>query len=322
VVLLVSVVAAGGCGGAHATTRAASTVSEARSAAATIPGPVALHLTGTVRLPAAVQLPAVAPYGSGALAIGGLDSADASVSDILSIGDGGARDVGRLPAARHDAAAANIDGQAYFFGGGDLGSASDLILRVGSGGSRVVGRLPINASDIEAATIGHTAYVVGGYTETTPLRTIVAFTPGAGVRVAGMLPRPLRYAAIAAVGGRLLIAGGTSGVIAQRAILSFDPRTGSVRQVGLLPHPITHAAGASLNGRFYVLGGRGENLDEQRSSMLAVDPSSGAVTSAGRLPRPLSDLGAASLSGRILLVGGRDSSGAAQAQALTLAPAR
>ncbi|HTD57465.1 MAG TPA: hypothetical protein VK672_01095, partial [Solirubrobacteraceae bacterium] len=140
-------------------------MSDARSATAAIPAPVALRLTGTVRLPVAVQLPAVAQHGSGALALGGLDSADGSVSDVISIDNGGARDVGRLPAARHDAAAADIAGQAYFFGGGDQGSASDLILHVGSGGAQVVGHLPIGASDIEAATIGRTAYVVGGYTE-------------------------------------------------------------------------------------------------------------------------------------------------------------
>jgi hypothetical protein len=76
-------------------------------------------------------------------------------------------------------------------------------------GAPVAGRLPAPASDVAAAAIGGTAYVVGGYTETTPLRTIVAFSPGSGAHVAGMLPRPLRYAAVAAVGGRLLIAGGT-----------------------------------------------------------------------------------------------------------------
>lgn len=320
--LLISAPVGSGCAGTHTASKGASTAVGARARTTAPPAPVALRVTGTVQLPAAVQLPAVAPYGGGALALGGLDSADSSVSDIVSIDSGGARTIGQLPSARHDAAAANIDGQPYFFGGGDLASASDLILRVEARESKIAGHLPVGASDVEAATIGHTAYVVGGYTETTPLRTIVAFNPSTGTRIAGTLPRPLRYAAVAAVGEHLLIAGGTYGVTAQRAILSFDPSTGQVRQIGLLPSPTTHAAGASLNGRFYVLGGRGENLEEQRASIFAVDPLSGAVSHAGRLPRPLSDLGVASLPGRILLVGGRDPSGAVQDRALTLTPAR
>ena len=158
-----------------------------------------------------------------------------------------------------------------------------------------------------AAAIGSTAYVVGGFTETTPLRTIVAFTPGGTTRVVAMIPRPLRYAAVAAVGGRPLIAGGTSGETAQRAILAFDPASGTVRQIGELPHALTHAAGASLNGAMYVLGGRGEGLDEQTSAILAIDPASGAV---GRQAPALSDVGAASLADRIVAVGGRDRAGA------------
>jgi N-acetylneuraminic acid mutarotase len=159
---------------------------------------------------------------------------------------------------------------------------------------------------------------VGGYTETTPLRTIVAFTPGQATRVAGMLPRPLRYAAVAAVGGRLLIAGGTSGETAQRAILSFDPSSGRVRQIGELPRALTHAAGAALNGYMYVLGGRGEGLAEQTSAILAIDPSRGSVSPAGHLPQALSDLGAASLPGSIVAVGGRDRAGTVHDRALTL----
>ncbi|HEY7934012.1 MAG TPA: kelch repeat-containing protein [Solirubrobacteraceae bacterium] len=306
-------VALAGCG-AKNTNGAASNTTHAAPVSV---HPIALRLSATVKLPQAVQLPAVAPYGTGALSLGGLDSADGSLAETVLIGDGATRRFGELPSAEHDGAAANIDGQVYFFGGGNVSSASSLILRVGPSGTQVAGHLPVGASDVEAATLGHTAYVVGGYTETVPLRTIVAFTPAGTVRVVGTLPRPLRYAAVGAIDGHLLIAGGTSGVTAQRAILSFDPNTASVRQIGLLPYPITHAAGATLDGHFYLFGGRGENLSEQRSSILAIDPLSGASRPAGRLPLALSDLGAASLPGRILVVGGRDPSGEVQDRVLT-----
>jgi N-acetylneuraminic acid mutarotase len=162
--------------------------------------------------------------------------------------------------------------------------------------------------------------VVGGYTVSAPLRTIVAFRPGAATRVVGMLPRPLRYAAVAAVDGRVLVAGGTSGTTAERAILSFDPQSGVVREIGLLRQATTHAAGASLNGWFYVIGGRGEGLSDQRSTILAIDPRSGTVRTAGHLPEALSDIGATSLTGRLLAVGGRNSAGMVSARALTLLP--
>lgn len=308
-----------GCGGAGATARHSPA---AASDTSSRPAPIALRLSGTTRLPAAVQLPAVAPAARGVVVLGGLSASDTSVANTLFIGPSGAREGKPLPVAVHDAAAANVDGHVYLFGGGTGSSASKVILRVARGSSSVAGQLPVGASDVAAATIGHTAYIVGGYTETIPLATIVAFTPGSATHVVGLLPRPLRYAAVAAVGGRLLIAGGTSGVTAQRAILSYDPATRAVRGIGELPYPVTHAAGASLNGYFYVLGGRSASLTGQRASILAVDPSTGNARSAGRLPEALSDLGSASFSGRILLVGGRDSSGIVHDQALTLVPSR
>jgi N-acetylneuraminic acid mutarotase len=279
-----------------------------------------LRVAATTALPEAVQLPAVTPGAGGVLAIAGLDAGDSSLASVTLIEGAGAHAVAQLPSPLHDAAAASVAGHAYLFGGGNAETASSAVLEVGSAGTREVGRLPAPASDVAAAVLGGAAYVVGGYTETVPLRTIVAFTPGHGSRVAGTLPRPLRYAAVAAVGGRLLIAGGTSGETAQRAILSFDPASGRVSQIGELPHALTHAAGATLNGLMYVIGGRGEGLSEQTSTILAIDPTSGAVRVAGHLPTALSDLGAASLPDRILAVGGRDSAGAVQDVALTLVP--
>jgi hypothetical protein len=309
-----------GCGAAHTTSVTPHAGSQGTTGGPAGHSSVALRVSGVTRLPAAVQLPAVARNGTGVLALGGLNAADASVAGMVLLDGASARPVGRLPEALHDAAAASIDGQTYLFGGSNGASTSAAILRVGRTGARVAGRLPVGASDIEAATIGHTAYIVGGYTETAPLRSIVAFTPGHRARTVGMLPRPLRYAAVAAVAGRLLIAGGTSGVAAQRAILSFDPATQRVSALGSLPSALTHAAGASLNGRFYLLGGRGASLTGQRASILAIDPLSGAVRFAGRLPKAMSDLGVASLAGQILLVGGRASNGSVSGQALTLAP--
>jgi hypothetical protein len=308
------------CGGSSPSTSTRASATPPASAVGSPSRPARLRVGGTTTLPAAVQLPAVAPTPGGAIAVGGLDAGDSSVAAVVLIDGSSTRVVAQLPSALHDAAAAEIDGQTYMFGGGEPGGTSESIFRIGTSGVQVAGRLPVGASDIVAATVGHTAYVVGGYTTSAPLSTIVAFTPAGGAHVVATIPRPLRYAAVAAVGGHVLIAGGTSGETAQRTILSFDPATRKVRRIGELPAATTHAAGASLNGWFYVIGGRGEGLSDQRSSILAIDPRSGAVRRAGRLPEALSDIGATSLSGHILAVGGRTSAGGVSDRAMTLVP--
>jgi YVTN family beta-propeller protein len=281
---------------------------------------VGLRVVATRSLPAPVQLPGLARVGTTVLAAGGLDSADASVADIVRMAPGRARRVGALPAAVHDVGATALGSSVYVFGGGTAGGPVDAITRVTpSGRSRPAGHLPVAMSDTTAVTIGATAYIVGGYTTTTPLRSVLAFRPGAAPRQVAALPHPLRYAAAAAVGGRLLIAGGTDGTRARDEILSVDPARGGVRVIGHLPTRLAHAAGAALGNTFYVLGGRGDAPTSQRRAIWAVDPATGYVRAAGRLPMALSDLGAVTAGDRLLVAGGRDSRGGVHRELLALA---
>ncbi|MEI6664489.1 MAG: hypothetical protein WCL20_09360, partial [Actinomycetes bacterium] len=209
----------------------------------------------TGSLPAPVQLPGVAVTGAGSLlAIGGLDSADSSVSAIVSVTGASARNAGSLPSAFHDAAASAIGSTAFVFGGGEGGATRAQILRISNGSTSEVGQLPSGSSDSEAATIAGTIYIVGGYDGSNGLSTIVGYRPGSAARVVAHLPVALRYASVAAVGGKLMIAGGSSNSVAQREILAFDPNSQQVSKLGILPYAVTHAAGASLNGIFYVIG--------------------------------------------------------------------
>lgn len=297
------------CGSSRAGSGPATDKAGTRGPARTRAGKLRFRDVG--RLPAPVQLPSAAALPDGrTLVMAGLSQADTSTDGIALIEPSGtSRAVGRLPAARHDAAAATIAGRAYLIGGGDL-TESPSILRIGEDGRTASsGRLPVGASDVAAAAIGSQAYVVGGYTGSTALRSILAFSPGRPVHEVAALPAPLRYAAVAAVGGSLLIAGGTSGTSAQRSILRFDPRTNRVARIGRLLRPLTHAAGASLGGRFYVIGGRGGVLNSASAAVWSVDPASGQVQPAGRLPVALSDVAASSGSRAILVVGGRDRGG-------------
>jgi YVTN family beta-propeller protein len=262
-------------------------------------------------LPQPVQDAAAARSGSGALVVGGLNSADASIGDIRFVSVRGDARRGSLAGARHDAAAVSLGGVTYVFGGGDGARQLDEIVAIGPDGrARVAGRLPQPASDVGAAAIGGTAYVVGGFTGARWLDTILAWRPGGKPRVAARLPVALRYAAVTAAGGKLVIAGGSlpSGT-ASNAVLVFDPAQRRVRRVGRLPSRTTHAAAAALGGTAYVIGGRGPEIDTPMQRIVAIDPGARTVRRAGALVEPRSDLAAVAVAGRILLVGGRQSAG-------------
>ena len=255
-----------------------------------------------------VQDAAAASSGSGAVLAGGLNSGDASISDIRLVLTGRDTLQGALPSARHDAAAVELGRATYVFGGGDATHQLDEIVRVGAG---VVGRLPQPASDVGAAVVAGTAYVVGGFTGTRWLNTILAWRPGQRPHVAARLPEALRYAAVTAADGRLVIAGGSvpSGT-ATNAVLTFDPASGRVRRIARLPARTTHAAAAAVGGTVYVIGGRGPTVGTPTRRIVAIDPLTGKARYGGALATPRSDLAAIAVGRSILLVGGRGADGA------------
>jgi DNA-binding beta-propeller fold protein YncE len=281
---------------------------------------VGLHVVRSRSLPAPVQLPGLARVGTSVFAVGGLDSADGSVADVVRVAPGTPRRVGALPAAIHDAGATGLGSSLYVFGGGAAGGPTAAITQVApSGDTKSAGRLPMAMSDTTAVTMGATAYVIGGYTTTTPLRSVLAFRPGRAPREVAALPHPVRYAAAAAVGGRLLVAGGTDGARARDEIVSVDPVRHRARVIGHLPARLAHAAGAALGGTFYVVGGRGDATASQRRGIWAIDPATGRVRPAGRLPTALSDLAATAAGSRLLVAGGRDAHAGVHRELLELA---
>jgi N-acetylneuraminic acid mutarotase len=275
-------------------------------------------------LTAPVQDAALAPVGSGtALLLGGLDAADSSRTDVISLdlrGRPSARS--SLPTPVHDAAAVTLGGSVYLFGGGQAAS-TDAILRLDptTGASASAGRLPEPRSDLGAASVGDTAYLVGGFTGARPLDTILAWRLGASARVVGRLPEALRYAAVAALGGQVVIAGGSTPTGASDAVLLFDPATGRVTRIGRLPAPTTHAAAAAAGGRVYVIGGRGPAPETPTDRVVAVEIRGGRVrvTRVASLPEPLSDAAATAVGDRILVAGGRHG-GAPRGSLLLLTP--
>ncbi len=71
-------------------------------------------------LPAPLQDAAASASATGAMILlGGLTAADASTGEIVRVGPAGARRVGALRTAVHDATAVTLPGGIFLFGGGD-----------------------------------------------------------------------------------------------------------------------------------------------------------------------------------------------------------
>ena len=262
-------------------------------------------------LPAPLQDPAAGVVGNEILLAGGLDAADTSTANIVSVTTAGSRLIGRLPSARHDTAGAVLDGALYVFGGGDAVGQLNGIVRVDpSGVATTVGSLPAASSDSSAAVVAGTAYVVGGYDGTNWLDTIVSFTPSAGARIVAHLPTALRYAAVAAIDGKLIIAGGSvPSNCATSAVYEFDPATRSVKHIGELPTALTHASASAAGNEVLVVGGQ-DTSRNALDTIIAIDPLSNGIRAAGHLLAPRSDTGVVRFSGHVWVAGGHSESGA------------
>jgi DNA-binding beta-propeller fold protein YncE len=303
---------AAGCGGSHhaAAPPTAAKPSPQPVVRSTQP-PRVLGAATAGSLPAPVQDAAAAPWGDGAVLLGGLTAADTSTSEIVLVAGSHGRVIGTVPGVFHDSAAARIGRYVYAFGGGNGVSQLDTIVRVDprTGTAAAVGRLPVGSSDQAGTAIGGTAYIVGGYTGTRWLDTVVAWRPGTPARVVAHLPQPVRYAAVAAVGGRLVIAGGSlEDGSASSAVYTLVPHR-HVRLLGHLPAPTTHAAAAVVGRTVYVVGGRGAGLGSATARIVAIDPVAGTIRPGGSLASPLSDASATGVAAGVLVAGGRGSGG-------------
>ena len=323
----VTIVAAGCAGGHHAaasTTReAAPDPAPAGTPTVAVRPPATLVPTPSGSLPAALQNAAAAPWGQGAVLLGGLTAADTSTTQVVLATRSSARVAGALGAAFHDSAAARIGRYVYAFGGGNGVAQLDTIVRVDpqTGVATPVGHLPAPSSDQAGAAIGGTAYIVGGYTGTKWLDTIVAWRPGGTARVVAHLPNAVRYAAVAAAGGRLVIAGGSlEDGSASSAVYEFVPHR-HIRLLGHLPAPTTHAAAAAIGDTVYVVGGRSATLNTPTARIVAIDTVGGKLRNGGALATPLSDASAVTTKDGILVLGGHATSGTVSTLTL-LAPGR
>ena len=294
----------GGCGaGAHGTsTRARVSTATPRTAR----DPLRLSTVVAGHLPQAVSGEALIVRDGTVLVLGGLNRLDESTSSIVGYApdSGRVRAAGALAQAKHDLAAASLQGRELVLGGGSA-SELDSVEELTGGLSGVrVGTLPSPRSDLSAAATGGYVYVLGGFDGSAPpLRQVLRTRDGRRFEVAGTLPVGVRYAALAAAGSMLYAFGGELADGGDsRAIQAFDTATGHARLAGNLPEPVSHAAAVSLGGRIYILGGRSGATALR--GIASYDPVGPRLRAAGELPFAVSNAAAASSGGVAYLVGG------------------
>ena len=187
-----------------ATTSASTSAGKPASAVRRDPPLARLAPVAAGTLATAVQDAAAAPFGGGAVLVGGLTPADTSSDSIV---DGDAR---RLAPGRPD------PGRAARRRRGDARPHDVRVrrrqrrraarhdprrsTRARAPRSRS-GTCRAGSSDQAGAAIGRTAYIVGGYTGGRWLDTIVAWRPAGTAHVVAHLPHTLRYAAVTAAAG-------------------------------------------------------------------------------------------------------------------------
>jgi hypothetical protein len=296
------------------------------SSSAEAPAKTVLLARRASSLPAPISGESVVGLPGGPLILGGLDSAEASVSGVFQLDPKGAhlKQAGELAGPLHDAAAATLGNRVLVFGGGVETSSNEVQALPAPGGSvsagalaSVVGRLPTPRSDLSAVAIGERAYLLGGYDGKAPLGSVLATADGSSFTEVATLPAPARYMAVAASGGKIYAFGGElANGRPSDAIQEVDPRRGAAHVVGHLPEPTSHAAAVELGGRVYLLGGEANGVLSDR--IWRFDPANGTIAPAGRLPLPLAYAGATVVGSTAYLIGGKGADGSAVSSVVLL----
>jgi Kelch motif/PQQ-like domain len=292
---------------------------DGHSSPAGTPAKTMLVVRRAPSLPAPISGESVVGLPGGPLILGGLDSAEASVTGVFQLDATGARlkQAGALSSPLHDAGAAVLGDRVLIFGGGAETSGDEVQALPAPGGTvpsgtlaSVVGQLPTVRSDLSAVAIGARAYLLGGYDGKTPLGSVLATADGASFTEVATLPSPARYMAVAASGGKIYAFGGelASGQPSD-AIREVDPRTGAAHLIGHLPQPTSHAAAVALGGNVYLLGGEANGVVSDR--IWRFDPAKGTVAGTGRLPLPLAYGAATVVGSTAYLIGGKGADGSA-----------
>jgi len=164
---------------------------------------------------------------------------------------------GKMPQARSDLVAAEVNGTAYVLCGFDGTNSIASVLATTDGATfRTVAQLPQTVRYPAVAVDGGRIWLFGGTHNGREVTTIQRIDPTTGDAViAGQLPMPVSDASAVVIGDRLLILGGRSGGRILDTVVRFDPATARASTVATLPYPVADAGAAVVDGVGYLVGG-------------------------------------------------------------------
>lgn len=223
------------------------------------------------------------------------------------------------PAARHESAAAVVDGKLYLIGG--RGDRPLDILDLASGRWRTGAKAPVEINHIQAVVIDKRIYVVGALTGPFPQENVVPhiliydpvadrWTRGPGLpagRHRGAAGVVVHNGSIYLIGGNRL--GHNSGYVPW--LDRFDLKTGTWTALADAPRPRDHFHAVVLDGKIYAAGGRrsgaekGQPPHQTIAELDIYDIAAGKWTTA-KAPLPTQRAGVSVLAhrGRIVVMGG------------------
>jgi N-acetylneuraminic acid mutarotase len=182
------------------------------------------------------------------------------------------------PAARHESAAAVVDGKLYLIGG--RGDRPLDILDLASGQWRTGAKAPLEINHTQAVVFGGRIYVIGAFNGPFPQENIVPrvliydpvgdrWSVGPGLpdgRHRGGAGVVVHNDYIYLVGGNRL--GHNSGFVPW--LDRFDPKTQTWTSLADAPRPRDHFHAAVLDGKIYAAGGRRSSADQKQPLALTI----------------------------------------------------
>jgi N-acetylneuraminic acid mutarotase len=226
------------------------------------------------------------------------------------------------PTARHESAAAVVDGKLYVIGG--RGDRPLDILDLASGQWRTGAKAPLEINHVQAVVWGGRIYVIGAFTGPFPQEKIVPqvliydpasdrWTQGPGLPAG----RHRGGAGVVVQGDHIYLVGGNrlghnSGFVPW--LDRFDPKTGAWIALADAPRPRDHFHAVVLDGKIYTAGGRRSAADQKQPLALTIpemdiyDIASGRWTTAkAPLPTPRAGVSVVTLGKRVVVMGGESS---------------
>jgi outer membrane protein assembly factor BamB len=270
------------------------------------------------------------PTAGSLLVAGGLEAGGASASGVftLAVHEGTLAQVGSLPEATHDAAAAFVGTTAVVVGGGAATPSSTVqgftppVAGHSSISASVLGHLTQARADAAAVQVGGVTYVVGGYNGSAMDPEVLATTDGRTFRSVARLPEPIRYAAVAALDGKIYAFGGLASngkPVSTVQVIDPTAHTATI-STAHLQIAVSGAVAAVLGGTVYLAGGSTGSAPS--GEIWAFNPSHGTLLIAGHLMKPVAYAGAAVTGGRAYIIGGEVAGGTGTSYVQMLVPNR